>query len=425
MDTLLKSVNLPYPISQLENNPRCKFKKHEIRHYIFFWTCAGAIAGLGLGVGSLYRQYRYFKWVRKQPIEVQLKLLEKNNILSSGGEASHGIATARFSTLPKTMDTRIKLSFASEYRPYRWYEVGPLKLWNNFGDYPWASSAFIEFGKWSVRVSLLCSLTLAFESSFCLLFGYPLGINPYIRGASGMGTGYIVAKIASEGVLFWYETLGIALGLGALWAAATLYYPDWGQLARNNQFVIEMYSTKLHKSVKKYYESKELVKQLYEKDRKDKLEIYDEFLTIRDDELNKRKPIIRYEESKIDNVDITVASTQVAMKNIEQHWFLKWFIGRRKTEIPKEIEEMPYEERKKLEQRAIGGTIAVNYERYPFKILAKTQPQFYVMDNEKIRNQNDTVKFVNIMSQDDNKKQNVFDQNEQNTNDLRDLRILN
>ena len=191
---------LPYPLSEFENKPRSKYLDGEIGHYVFFWTCAGAIAGLGLGCASFYRRHRYRMWVRKQPQAVQLKILEKNNILQSGSLAeSQGIATSRFSTLPHAMDTRMTLPYTNEYRPYKWYELGPLKLWNNFAYYPWASELFTEVGKWSIRVSLLCATTLAFESGFCMLFGYPLGVNPYIRFAAGTFSGYFIGKIASEG----------------------------------------------------------------------------------------------------------------------------------------------------------------------------------------------------------------------------------
>lgn len=199
---------LPYPLSELECKQRAKFLEGEIGHYVFFWTCAGAIAGMGLGVASFYRRYRYRKWVRTQPQSVQLKILEKNNILQSGAaQESTGVATTRFSTLPHAMDTRQTLRWSNEYRPYRWYEVGPLKLWNNLGNYPWGSELFTEVGKWSVRVSLLCGSTLAFESGFCLLFGYPLGINPFIRGAAGTCSGYFIGKIASEGTAIYHLLL--------------------------------------------------------------------------------------------------------------------------------------------------------------------------------------------------------------------------
>ena len=204
MDTITNKLpsnlkKLPYPLSEFENKPRSKYLDGEVGHYIFFWTCAGCLAGFGLGVASFYRRHRYRMWVRKQPHAVQLKLLQKNNM---SGNASSGIASTRLSTLPRAMDTRATLKYAGEYRPYQWYEWGPLKLWNNFADYPWASELFIESGKWSVRLALLCGTTLAFESSLCMLFGYPLGTSPTIRGIAGASTGYIVGTIASEGTTF-------------------------------------------------------------------------------------------------------------------------------------------------------------------------------------------------------------------------------
>ena len=192
---------LPYPLSELEHNPRAEYRKGEAAHYCFFWTCAGTIAGVGLGFVSFYRRHRYRKWVHKQPQAVQLKILEKNSILQSPSGSSPGVGTTRFSTLPRAMDTRMKLPYSNEYRPYLWYEFGPLKLWNNLAYYPWASELFTEVGKWSIRLSLLTGVTLAFESGVAMLFGYPLGTNPWIRGLSGFCSGYFIGNIASEGTL--------------------------------------------------------------------------------------------------------------------------------------------------------------------------------------------------------------------------------
>merc|ERR1711902_162531 len=104
------------------------------------------------------------------------------------------------------------------------------------------------------------------------------GTNPWIRGTAGFCSGYFIGNIASEGVLFWYQSLGMSIGLGALWAAATLYNSEWGTIARENKFVIEMYSRGLHKSVVKHNKAKETVKELYAKDIQQKAEIYEELL---------------------------------------------------------------------------------------------------------------------------------------------------
>eukprot|EP01083_Nonionella_stella_P009582 27540_1 len=407
---------IPYPLSQLENNPRASFLKGEVGHYIFFWTCAGAIAGIGLGVASFYRSHRYRMWVKKQPTAVQLKILEKNNRLSSSGGASPGVATTRFNTLPRSIDTRVRIPFAGEYRPYQWYEWGPLKLWNNFGDYPWASALFMEVGKWSIRLSLLGAVTLSFESTFCLLFGYPLGTNAYIRGIAGFSTGYLVANLASEGVFFWWQTLGFALGLGALWTMATLYNPEWGELARENRFVIEMYSQGVHKSVRKYYRSKEVALELYEKDKQEKHEIYDEFMRLKHEELHRQ----RTGETNVDNVDLlATAPSQV----LNEHWLLRFLFGRKKpVEVSKEINEMPYEERKQLERTMLGNTLALNYNQYPFKLLVRHRPQFYAMNKHKLRDDSDTAKLVQQRSEfKQKKKTNVFHQKLKKKVDLRIL----
>ena len=140
----MKWKELPYPLSRLENKPRCELPKGEVGHYIFFWTCAGAIGGLAVGFASFYRRHRYRMWLRKQPQTVQLKIMEKQNILNAGQQATTpGIATSRFSTLPRAMDPRIKLPYSSEYRPHPWHEWGILKLWNNMAYYPWASEMIV------------------------------------------------------------------------------------------------------------------------------------------------------------------------------------------------------------------------------------------------------------------------------------------
>ena len=195
--------------------------------------------------------------------------------------------------------------------------------------------------------------------------------------------------------------------MGALWAFATLYNPNWGEIARDNRFVIEMYSKVIHKSVEKHYNAKDLTKQLYAKDIQQKHEIYDEFLRLKHEEEMRQK---MGEENK-EQIEAEMWAT-AHVKEIERN---KWFAKLLHKDIDgiqvsKEIEEMPYEERKALEQKVLGESLAVNYNTWPFKGLARSSPQFFIMDQEKLRNESDTAKLVNTMRSDKQKKPSPFNQ---------------
>lgn len=198
--------------------------------------------------------------------------------------------------------------------------------------------------------------------------------------------------------MFWYQSLGISIGLGALWAAATLYNPEWGGIARENKFVIEMYSRGLHKSVRKHEKAREVAKELYAKDIQQKAEIYDQLLQIK-------------EEGKsgnglnVDEVDLLAAGTSSGFRAMEDSWFARWFLGKKELpKVSKEIDEMPYEQRKALEQETLGNIIAVNWNRWPLKGLQRHTPQWFKVDQEKLVKDSDTAKLVHALSTDDQRQ---------------------
>ena len=195
------------------------------------------------------------------------------------------------------------------------------------------------------------------------------------------------------------------MALGTLWAFATVYNPNWGQIARDNQFVIEMYSKGIHKSVQKHYKAEELGKQLYAKEIQEKSEIYEEFLRVKFEEEAKNKG----DETDVDTIDLLAS---LSMKEIENHWLVRFLLGKnREIEVSKEIDEMPYEQRKQLEKKALGDKLAVNYNTYPFKALDNAAPQFFVMDQDKLRNESDTAVLVNRAKVNNREKPTAFDQN--------------
>ena len=226
--------------------------------------------------------------------------------------------------------------------------------------------------------------------------------------------------LRNTGVLFWYQSIGIAVGLGALWTLATLYDPNWGDKARENEFVIEMYSNGLHKSVQKYRKSKQVVQQLHEKDLQEKHEIYEEFLQLKQEEMSRKGRLDEDGNTVIDDVDLLAAAN---FRDVKESWISRFFFGKRNIEIPEEIDSMPYEQRKALEQTMLGDSLAVNYNAYPFKGFGRKAPQFFVLDQDRLRNESDTAKFVKMMRCDDKKKErNAFEQNKQIGK--RDLRTL-
>eukprot|EP00485_Elphidium_margaritaceum_P010076 CAMPEP_0202692300 /NCGR_PEP_ID=MMETSP1385-20130828/6709_1 /ASSEMBLY_ACC=CAM_ASM_000861 /TAXON_ID=933848 /ORGANISM="Elphidium margaritaceum" /LENGTH=438 /DNA_ID=CAMNT_0049347807 /DNA_START=21 /DNA_END=1337 /DNA_ORIENTATION=+ len=385
---------LPYPLNQLENKQRVTFRDGEFLHYLVFWSSAAGVAGIALGCLSSYRRHRYRKWVHKQPQAVQLKILEKQGVLASGiHNESPGLATARFTTLPNAMDTRPSLPYSGEYRPYQWYQFGPIKLWNNLSNYPWASEMFVELSKWMARTTLLCGGTLALECGMCALLGYPLGVNAYIRGSAGFMSGWLIASMASEGVLYYYQTFGIAALCGLLWYAVTKYDSHWGDYARQYVYLIEMYSPMVHRRMQRYNASKDIALQLFSKNVQEKHEVYEEFLAKKEEAIKQYgKPMVEEEERQL-----KIAK----MSDVQQSKMLKWWFEKKSKniEVSKEIDEMPYEVRKQLEQKVIGDRIAVDFSRYPFKHLAQTPPVFYVMDKAKYRMQNDTARLVHQVSQ--------------------------
>ena len=211
-------------------------------------------------------------------------------------------------------------------------------------------------------------------------------------------------------MLFWYQSLGVAVGCGLLWAFGTIYAPDWGEKARKYHYVAEMYSDGLHKSVKKYHKSKHVSKQLYTKDMQDKFEVYEEMVRMKYEENNE----------KIEDIDLIAAATP--KQAIEDNWLVRKLWRRDKwVEVSKEIDEMPYEQRKQLEQGAIGDALAVNYNSWPFKGMKRYQPQFFSMNKDQVRGQSDTAKFVNQMSK-DKVSESPFNQKEETK--MKDLRIL-
>merc|ERR1712228_5946 len=196
--------------------------------------------------------------------------------------------------------------------------------------------------------------------------------------------------------------------------------PAWGEKARENEFVIEMYSNGLHKSVKKYRKSKDVVQQLHAKDLQEKHEIYEEFLQLKQEEMSRKGRLDEDGNSVIDEVDLLAAEN---FKQVKDSWISRLIFRKRNIEIPEEIDSMPYEQRKALEQTMLGDSLAVNYNAYPFKGFERKAPQFFVLDRDRLRNENDTAKFVKMMKCDDEKKKlNAFEQNKQIGK--RDLRIL-
>lgn len=219
--------------------------------------------------------------------------------------------------------------------------------------------------------------------------------------------------------------------MGALWGFATLYNPNWGEIARDNRFVIEMYSKGLHKSVEKHYNAKDLTKQLYAKDIQQKHEIYDEFLRLKHEEEQRQKLNRSKEQNGEQNKEQNLEEMEVEMwatahvKEVERNKWLAKLLHKDidSIEISKEIDEMSYEERKLLEQKALGESLAVNYNTWPFKGLTRSSPQFFIMDQEKLRNESDTAKLVNTMHSEKHKKSSPFNE-QSNMQKRNNLKIL-
>jgi len=153
---------------------------------------------------------------------------------------------------------------------------------------------------------------------------------------------------------------------------------------------------------------------LHQKDLQEKHEIFEEFLQLKQEELQRQ----RKGNSEIDNVDLLAAAN---FKQVKDSWISRLLFGKREIEIPHEIETMPYEQRKALEQVVLGDSLAVNYNAYPFKGFGRKAPQFFIFDQQKYFQQSDTAKFVKqIKTQ---KQKQTIAQNERLRN--RDLRILN
>merc|ERR1719245_724539 len=163
-----------------------------------------------------------------------------------------------------------------------------------------------------------------------------------------------------------------------------------------------MYSDGLHKSVKKYYKSKETVKELYKKDMQENHQIYDEILKLKANAFGRKGDVVE----EVDKLAVTGS-----MDQLESNWLTRYLSkasARNKIGISKDIEEMPYEQRKKLEQEALGNSIAVNYNSFPFKALSRKTPQFFRLDGNKIRNDSDTAQLVDMMASDEHKKNESF-----------------
>ena len=138
---------------------------------------------------------------------------------------------------------------------------------------------------------------MTFESGICLLFGYPLGCNPFIRGAAG--TRYFISKIASEGMyhiifklnffffcMYLYRSFLLVsitwncIDYGYFMGIGYSYNPNWGEIARDNQFVIEMYQQRCINMLKNIMQQRKRQSSYISKICS-KHEIYEEFFEIK------------------------------------------------------------------------------------------------------------------------------------------------
>merc|ERR1712013_980436 len=164
--------------------------------------------------------------------------------------------------------------------------------------------------------------------------------------------------------------------------------------------------------------SKQIARELYSKDLQQKHEIYEEFLQLKHVELNRKKG------NEVDDVDVLAVGSGEPMRRMDENRFMRWLLGRKRVAVSREIDEMPFEQRKALEQKTLGDTIAVNYDRYPFKQLARKAPQWFTMKQEKVRNESDTAQLVSDMKREsaDSHRPNLFEQDVRAKG--KDLRIL-
>merc|ERR1719242_809878 len=141
------------------------------------------------------------------------------------------------------------------------------------------------------------------------------------------------------------------------------------------------------------------MKELYAKDLKQKAEIYEELL--RQKELEQ----LRGKGVTVDDVDLLATGTTSGFRAMEDSWYAKWFLGKKALPtVSKEIDEMPYEQRKALEQETLGSIIAVNWNRWPLKGLQRHTPQWFKVDQEKLVKDSDTAKLVHALSTDDQRQ---------------------
>ncbi len=215
------------------------FPFHRMSIYRSFWTLSSVMSGVGIGVLSFLRRRRYRKWVLRQPKEEQLAILKHNQ-----GETSSNVPKSRFSHLPHAIDTRPIIAFSGDLRPSAWWEFGPLKFWNQKSVYPWASELVNETTKWGVRISLMTAMTLFLEIGACAYLMIPLGQNILLRGGSGALSGWFLSRAASEGMLSYFQSFYMALGMGIGWALITMWEPGSYHIAERNETVLAQWLVK-------------------------------------------------------------------------------------------------------------------------------------------------------------------------------------
>ena len=366
------------------------YSRKELFHYWAFWTIGASFCGCGVGIVSFFKRRNYRRWVLSQPKDVQLKILAENTILTSeqvsiprakmmasevttdttnASIASSKYIQSRHSNLPKAMDTRPVLPYAGDWRPSQWFEFGPLRFLNQYSSYPWASELMVEMGKWAARLALMTGVILGAECSIIGLLHYQLGSNIAIRGISGAVGGWMISRIASEGRLYYYQSLYLAIGMGAALAILTFYQSDWAEIAKNNYTIVSMHVPMFDNAYKRRAAAERELEQLQLKHVKDRSEALAEQL--------EANPEL-YE---------TLSAEDKLFAYIDWKEYARY----KNITLDDDIDVMPYEKRKEMQKKSSGNHLGVNYNSWPFKYFRKEMPQWHLLNSDNMADLSSTT----------------------------------
>jgi len=366
----------------------------ERKHYLYLGTLSAFVGGSLIGMLSFFKLRKYRQWAMKQSVDDRVRMIAKQNILNNGNMDTNTTKTiselksskyikSRVTDLPNSIDIRPTLPYSGDLKPNAWFEAGPLKLWNSKAYHPFATEFVAETVKWSFRLGLYVFITFSFEILINNWYMYPLGQSIYVRGISGFASGILIGCLASKFSLPLFRLLSIGIISGAGWMYATYLQPHTGSIAKQNETVMGPYIPAFDRAYKKKKGAELEMKKLAWKDAMERRESLKERMA-NDPEFD----VNRLKRNEYLLLRRTDEQFEAELKAIG---------------IDDDIKNLSKEEleRKFLENK--GKKIGINYEKWPWKYLKQTFPQWFILnkDNIKVINQNVNVYNNDIDSNDD------------------------